>query len=400
MENSPERIYLDYAASNPLWPEAAAAMVEAERLAGNPSATHFFGRQARQLLDRSRQTVAEFLGADAGQLTFTSSATEANNLALFGLLGPLGRGRDRGQGPRPRLLTSRLEHPSINQPAAQLADRYGWALDWLTIGPEARVSADQVAAAVRPETAAVCLTAANNILGSLQPIAEVSAQLARLRQAREARGNRQPLYLIVDAVQAAAWQELRPGQWGLDALVISGHKTGGPKGVGCLWLRPGLVPNVEPLIHGGGQEQGRRSGTENLAAIAGLAAAVQAAAAGRDAETERCRGLRARLTDGLKAAGFRHRLLGATAEQSLPGTVFVHFPGQPADALAMKLDAAGLAVSAGSACQASQRRSPAILEEAYGSAVAKWGGLRISFGRFTDAAQIDRLIEALRSTFR
>lgn len=394
MSDSQNILYFDYAASNPLWPEAAQAMIAAGRLTGNASATHSFGRAARQLLDQSRRTVADFLKTDASRLTFTSGATEANNLALFGLLGPLCGGLG-AESQAPRLLTSHLEHSSINQPAARLADRHGLAVDWLSLGDSAVVDPDQVVAAIKPDTVAVCLTAANNVLGSIQPVAQVSVRLARIRQQRKAEGNDRPLYLIVDAVQAAAWLELRPEEWGTDALIVSAHKAGGPKGVGCLCLRSGL--ELEPQAWGGGQEQGRRSGTENLAAIAGMAAALQAVSESRDSEAERCRRLRDRLVTGLESADIACRLLGASAENNLPGTAFVHFPNQPADALALKLDAAGLAVAAGSACEAGQRRSPAVLAEAYGSSVAKWGGLRISFGRFTGQADIDRLVQEIKS---
>jgi cysteine desulfurase len=393
MEGNQDRLYFDYAASNPLWPEAAEAMAEANRLIGNPSATHSFGRATRQLLDRSRRTVAEFLKTDSGQLIFTSGATEANNLALFGLLGPFCR--DSAASRPPRLLTSRLEHASVNQAAARLSDRYDLAVDWLALDASTAVSPDQVAESVGPDTVAVCLTAANNVLGSIQPVAAVGARLAEIRRERAASGNRRPLYLIVDAVQAAVWVDLRPDEWGIDALIISGHKAGGPKGVGCLWLRSGL--DIEPMAYGGGQEQGRRAGTENLASIVGMAAALRVAGGLRETETERCRGLKNRLKAALESFGVECRFLGETDGASLPGTAFVHFSGVPADALAVKLDAVGAAVAAGSACEAGQRRSPAVLEEAYGPTVAKWGGLRISFGRFTGEPEIDRLAREIKN---
>jgi cysteine desulfurase len=384
--------YLDYAASNPVWPEAAAAATEGLAIVGNPSATHDHGRRARSLLDGFRSGVAAFLSANPGDLIFTSGATEANNLAIAGLLDPLLE--KRGDW-KPRAVVSVLEHASVRKPLVEASNRFGLEIDEAEVGPDARLSPDSVRRSMTGDTVMVCLTAANNILGSLQPLAEVGQVIAEERRRRQEAGIGHPLYFLCDAVQAAPWLRLEPEAVGLDALVLSGHKAGGPKGSGVLWLRSGL--DLAPLVRGGDQERGYRSGTENLPAIAGMAAALSAAAAMRSSEIERCLKLRRRLIHGLATARPAVRLLGAGEENSLPNIVFCQLPGISGDVMAMKLDAEGFSVSAGSACDSGTRRSPEVVTAVYGQGVGRWGGIRISFGRFTTEAEIDELIGAMRT---
>ncbi|MBN1585077.1 cysteine desulfurase [Candidatus Uhrbacteria bacterium] len=384
--------YFDYAASNPLWPEAQAATVEAMTVIGNPSSTHGFGRRVRKITDGCRKATADFLGVSPTGVIFTSGATEANNLAVFGLLRPVLEGfPDR----RVSVLVSVLEHSSVSDSLRALAGESGHRLilGEMTLTEDAKVDLGDIEKTIGPDTVLVCLTAADNILGSIQPLAEVGELVGIERERRRRDGEELPLYLMSDAVQAAAWLPLKPQEWGLDAMVISGHKTGGPKGVGALWLNPETVggkPN--PLVFGGGQERGWRSGTENLPAIAGMAAALGKAVEIRETESRRCLGLRQRLIAGLSGTVPKMRVLGAPESGSLPGTVYLHVPETAGDVLAVRLDAGGFAVSAGSACDSGQRRPPAVLKAVYGDAVFRWGGVRVSFGRFTGEGDVEGLI--------
>ena len=381
--------YFDYAASNPLWPEAALAMTEAMAIVGNPSATHSFGQKARRLLDESRDRAAGLFGVESRNIIFTSGATEANNLAIMGVLRPI---LDKQSIKKPKVLTSLLEHSSVNGPLQRLADSNQISLEYLPLLSDARVDLKKATPLIDKSTVLVCLTVANNILGSIQPIAEMGNLISAQQETRKEEGSELPLIFFSDAVQAAVWLPLRPKDWNLDVMVISGHKAGGPKGVGLFWVREGL--EITPIIFGGGQEKDLRSGTENLPAITGMVTALEKSAEIRKTEVKRCQELRQRLIVGLAKIKPNTRVLGALEADFLPGTAYVHLPKVEGDILAIKLDAAGFAVSAGSACDAGHRRSPEVLETLYGGEVAKWSGVRISFGRFTDESDIDRLVSA------
>ncbi len=384
--------YFDYAASNPLWTEAALAMTEVMAIVGNPSATHSFGQEVRKLLDDSRDKAAKFLNVKSREIIFTSGATEANNLAIMGMLRPI---LDKKLVEKPKVLTSLLEHPSVNQPLERLVDEGRINLEYLPLSSDARVDLDKATELMDGETVLVCLTAANNVIGSIQPLAEIGELIVAEQNRRKEEGSELPLRFFSDAVQLAVWLPLKPKEWNLDAMVISGHKAGGPKGVGLLWIRGEL--ELSPIIFGGGQERELRSGTENLPAIVGMVAATEKAVEIRESEVKRCQTLRQRLVSGLAVTKPNTRVLGALEADSLPGTVYIHIPKIEGDILAIKLDAAGFAVSAGSACDAGYRRSPIVLETIYGGDVSKWAGVRISFGRFTDELDIDRLISSFSS---
>ncbi|MGK7865904.1 cysteine desulfurase family protein [Falsiroseomonas sp. E2-1-a20] len=300
-------LYLDANASEPLRPAARAAVLAALDLAGNPSSVHAAGRAARRLLDRARdQVVARFGPAE---VVFTAGGTEANALAIRGLAA----GR--------RVLVGATEHPAV------LAAAPGAAL--LPVRPDGTLDLDALEAALRGAPALVCLMAANNETGVIHPVAAAAA-LCR----------RHGALLHVDAVQAAGRIPVTLEAFGADSLAISGHKLGGPKGAGTLLLRPGL--GLAPLIAGGGQERGRRGGTEPLPAIAGLGAAAEAA---DPAEAARLAALR----DAIEAGCHGAEVSGAGAPR-LPNTTSLILPGHAAETQVIALDLAGMQVSAGAAC--------------------------------------------------
>jgi cysteine desulfurase len=250
-----ERIYLDHAATTPLHPEARAAMEPYLHDAfGNPSSLHADGQRVRHALDDARDTVAEALGADAAEVTFTSGGTESDNAALVGLM--LAH-RSRGN----HLIVSQIEHEAVLN-AARFLETLGFSVTFLPVDKLGLVAPEQLAAAITDQTVLVSVMHANNEVGTIQPI-RVIADIAH------ARG----VLVHTDAVQSFGLLNVHVRELDVDALTISGHKIGGPKGAGALYVRAGL--SIEPWLHGGAQERGRRAGTENVPAIVGLAAATR-----------------------------------------------------------------------------------------------------------------------------
>ncbi len=309
-------LYLDANATEPLRPEARRAVVVALDLSGNPSSVHAAGRAARRALEDAREALAARFGAEPADVVLTAGGTEANALALAGL----GRGR--------RVLVGATEHAAVLAAA-------GPGAETVPVRPDGTADLDALAALLAEggPPALVCLMAANNETGVLHPLAEAAA-LCR------AHGG----LLHVDAVQAAGRVALDPGL--ADSVALSGHKLGGPAGAGALILRSGL--HLPALVAGGGQERGRRGGTEPLPAIAGFAAAAVAAGAG-PGEAERLAALRGRLEAGVLAAAPEALVAGAGAPR-LPNTSCILLPGVPAEAQVIALDLAGVRVSAGAAC--------------------------------------------------
>lgn len=308
----PVDLYLDANATEPLRPEARAALLATLDLAGNPASVHAAGRAARRALEAAREAIAAAFDAAPGDVVLTAGGTEANALAVRGLA----EGR--------RVLAGATEHPAVlaAAPGAEL----------LPVWPDGTLDLGALEAALKAgPPALVCLMAANNETGVLHPIAE-AARLCRAHGAR----------LHVDAVQAAGRVPVSLAALGADSLALSGHKLGGPKGAGALLLRPGLAP--VPLVAGGGQEKGRRGGTEPLPALAGMAAA---AAAARPEAAARLAPLRDAIEAGCVAAGAQ--VAGAGAPR-LPNTTSLILPGVAAETQVIGLDLAGVRVSAGAAC--------------------------------------------------
>jgi cysteine desulfurase len=366
------RIYLDWNATTPLRPEARAAMAAAFEVAGNPSSVHAEGRAARKLVTEARAAVAAAVGAEPRQVVFTSGGTEANMAALV-------PGLRRGAGaPVARLLVSAVEHPSVlggGQFPPELVERLpvdgqgvldiGVLWQRLQAGPPALVS----------------LMLANNESGVIQPV-RVAAERVR------AAGG----LLHVDAVQGLGRIPTDIKALQADLLSISGHKVGGPKGVGALVMSDD-VTLPRPLIQGGGQEQNRRAGTENVPGIAGFGAAVAAAMAAQAVEAARMMLLRERLEQGLR------RLPGVTVfaagAERLPNTILVGLPGEKAETAVIRLDLAGIAVSAGAACSSGKvTRSHVLAAMGVPEAVAE-GAIRISLGWTTSERDVEAALEVL-----
>ncbi|MFJ6679070.1 cysteine desulfurase family protein [Microbacterium sp. NPDC091382] len=354
-------LYLDHAATGPVRPEVRAAMLPflGERY-GNPSSHHSVGEDAAAALDDARRRVAAVVGMRPGDVVFTSGATEANNLALKGvaLAALLGSGRPG------HIVTSAIEHESVLASAEFLERIHGVTVTRLPVDADGLVSPESLAASLREDTVLVSLGYANNEIGTVQDAAALSAVTAATRI---------PLHL--DAVQAAGWLPL--AGTGADGLSIAGHKVGAPQGIGALALR-GRIP-LEPLLHGGGQERDRRSGTENVAGAVGLAVALELAEAERRGAAERVTAVRDAFTARVLALIPEARATGHPVHR-LPGTASFTFAGVSGEAVLLELERRGVVSSSGSACAAgSDEPSHVLVALGIAPEVAQTS-VRFSFG--------------------
>lgn len=370
-------IYFDHSATTPLDPRVAEAMQPyLGRAFGNPSSLHWAGRQAREAVDRARQQVADLLHAAPDEIFFTASGTEADNMALVGVA-------ELYAPDDCHLVTSAIEHPAILETCKHL-ERRGYAVTYLPVTPEGLVEPAALSAALCPETRLVSVMAANNVVGTLQPVSDL-ARIARQHGS----------LFHTDAVQSAGKIPLHMDELRVDLLSLSAHKLHGPKGVGALYVRGGVC--LEPLVHGGGQERGLRSATENVAGIAGLGQAAEIARLEMSAEARRLVQLRDYLLNSLQARVPNAYLIGHPVKR-LPGHLCLGFAGQEGEAikLLLALDEQGIAVSSGSACSAHHAGQPSYILAAMGmDAIRGRGSLRITLGRFNTRAEIDRLLEIL-----
>jgi cysteine desulfurase len=353
-------LYLDHAATSPIRPEVLEAMRPyLTSVFGNPSSHHTAGEAASRALENARARVARALGMRTGDVVFTAGGTEANNLAVKGIvLAALARGRRH-------LVVSPIEHESIRESAEYLRRFHDVEVSFVAVDGVGRITPDALREVVRSETALISVGHANNEIGTVQD----AAGLARV--AREAGV---PLHL--DAVQSAGWLPLR--DLGADAVSIAGHKLGAPKGIGALAVR-GRVP-LEPLLHGGGQERGRRSGTENVAGAVALATALDLAEAERARMAERVGAATARFIAAVLAAVPQATLTG-DPDHRLPATASFTFAGSSGESVLLELERRGVISSSGSACAAdSDEPSPVLLACGVDPVVAQTS-VRFTFGR-------------------
>lgn len=359
-------IYLDNAATTRVRPEARAAMATAAF--GNPSSIHAAGRAARRVLEDARVAIGDALGGDPKGLVFTATATEADNLAVFGAAAA------RKSGGR-RILVSAVEHPAVLESADELA-KAGWEVVRIPVDSDGRVSVRETEKAMTAGTVLLSVMAGNNETGTLQPVEELAALAA-------SRG----VPFHTDAAQVPGRARFRLVG---DLVTLSSHKIHGPRGAAALWVRPGTP--LAARIVGGGQEFERRSGTENVEAVAGFAAAVVAASGECARAASRMEQLRRRLLEGLNpAAPFR---VNGHAAERLPHILNVTFPGVDGEAIVVALDAAGVCVSSGSAC-ASQSLLPSHVLRAMGrTAEETRASVRFSTGIDTTEEEIDRAARA------
>ena len=379
-----ERVYFDHAATTPLAPEVLEAMKpHLTEQYGNASSVHQLGRQARVTLEEARERVATCIGAEPSEIVFTSGGTEADNLALKGVLAAAGDGAG--------LVTSAAEHEAVLRPAERLREQ-GHPVTILTPDDGGAVTSDQVEEALSDETALVSLMHTNNEIGVRTDVSAVAEVC-----------NEHDVRLHCDAVQAAGLYDLDVDDLGVDLLSMSAHKFHGPKGVGVLYVRSGL--DLDPIVEGGSQERERRGGTENVPGVVGMAEALERAVSTAEARREHLSTLQRRLVDGLDAAVPCSYVLNTPIGEGLvaPHVVNVAFPpvdGEPVDGeiLILNLYMQGVLVSAGSACTSGALEPSHVLSALGLDSETASAAVRFSMGGDTTADDVDYALDQLRTT--
>ena len=376
-----KRVYLDNAATTPMDPRVLEAMLPfLKESQGNPSSFHGEGKDAKDAVDDAREKISKLIGARPDEILFTSGGTEADNLAVLGYArANVVKGK--------HLVTTTFEHPAVLESMGHLARKEGFELTLVSPNRDGLVSVDDVLAAIRPDTILVSVMLANNEIGTIQPIAEIGNAIRKLRDEKKT-----VALFHTDACQATGSLAIDVEKFHVDMLTLNGGKIYGPKGVGVLYVKRGI--KLQPLQFGGNQERGIRPGTENVAAIVGLAKAFELAQADRERENARLLPLRDKLISGLLERVKKSRLNGHPT-QRLPNNVNMSFLDVEGEALLLYLDASGIEASTGSACTSlSLDPSHVILALGLPYEVAH-GSLRFSLGHDTTDQDIDFVLETL-----
>jgi cysteine desulfurase len=377
VSDEPRPIYLDYAATTPVDPAVASAMVACLTIEGDfgnsSSATHVFGRRAAARIETARAQVAALIGADPDEITFTSGATESNNLAILGVARA---NADRGR----HLITTRIEHKAVLDPCKRL-EREGFAVTYLSPDRHGRIDPEAVRAALRPDTVLVSIMYVNNEIGVIQDVAAIGT-ICRDRG----------VTFHTDAAQAAGKVPLNVRALPIDFLSFTAHKIYGPKGIGAIYVRRGSRPLLQPVSFGGGQERGLRPGTLPTHQIVGFGLASELAATKLLADQLRLTALRERLWEGLASLGGTH-LNGAGAPR-VPGILSVSFEGVEGESLVSGLT--GLAVSTGAACNSASAEPSSVLRALGRDTQLAQSTLRFTVGRLTTIEDVELAIDAVR----
>lgn len=367
-------VYADNAATTRIAPQVLDAMLPyLKEEYGNPSTLYKLGREAKIAIEKAREQVAQVIGAKAEEIFFTGSGTEADNMALKGVLyGPAGKGKKH-------LITTKIEHHAVLHTAMAL-EKEGFQVTFLDVDKNGRVDLEELKQAITPDTALVSIMAANNEVGTIQPIEEIG------KICRE-----KGVLFHTDAVQAFGHMPLDVNKMNIDLLSLSAHKINGPKGSGALYIRRGL--GLRPVIEGGGQERNRRSGTENVAGIVGLGQAAQLAMETMEEESARLKALSQKLIDGVLQ--IPETILTGDPENRLPGACSFAISAIEGESLVLYLDMEGICTSTGSACSTGSLDPSHVLMAIGLSHEVSHGSLRVSLGRFNTEEEVDYIIETL-----
>jgi len=380
------RIYLDHAATTPVSETVLEAMLPFFRVsAGNASAIHGTGREARKAVERARNQAAHALGAEPSEIVFTGGGSESDNLAIKGTAFAM---EQKGR----HLITTAIEHPAVLN-ACKWLGKHGFEVTYVMPDREGRIDPEQIRAAIRDDTVLISVMAANNEIGTLEPVAEIG------KIAKE-----KGIVFHIDAVQAVGAVPVDVNRWNADLLSLSAHKFYGPKGSGALYIRKGT--RIDPLISGGEQERGLRAGTENVPGIVGMGRAIEEATERLEQNAARTGLLRDRLAKGILSA-VPDSSLNGSSENRLPNNSSIRFGGIDGEALLLRLDLAGIAASAGSACTAGSQEISHVLKAIGLSDEEAKSSLRLTTGEDNTEEEIDEtvrtvkaIVEDLRSMFR
>lgn len=380
MSPTTDQVYLDHAATTPMYPAAIEAMTAALGTVGNASSLHTSGRDARRRMEEARESLAARLGARPSEILFTAGGTESDNIAVKGIFWA----RRDADPRRRRIVTTAVEHHAVLDAVTWLAEHEGAELTFLPTEPDGSVTAAGLRAALRDhdDVALVTVMWANNEVGTIMPIAELAAVAAEF-----------DVPIHSDAVQAVGQLPVDFAGSNLSAMSITAHKFGGPTGMGALLLR--RTTACVPLLHGGGQERDVRSGTPHVAGAVAMAVAADIAVENLDVTTARLRGLRERLVTGVLDTIADTHLNGARGSQRLPGNTHFTFRGCEGDSLLMLLDANGIECSTGSACTAGVAQPSHVLLAMGADADAARGSLRLSLGHTSTESDVDAALRVL-----
>lgn len=385
-------IYLDHAAATPLDKRVKRAMDPFwEKHFANPSSLYAFAKTAREAVDSSRRIIANILGAKPREIIFTGSGTEANNLAILGIARKFKKGH---------IITTQIEHESVLEPCGQL-EKEGFAVTYLPVDLYGFVNPENVRRVLRSETILVSIMYANNEIGTIEPISEIAKEIKKwkIENRKNKSNSRFPLF-HTDACQAAGYLGLNVEKLGVDLLTINGSKIYGPKGVGILYKRNEV--ELEPIIYGGGQEEGMRSGTENVPVVVGIARALEIAKKEKDKESKQLATLRdyfiREILSRISGAVLNGPNMGS--DDRLPNNINFTFPGLDAERAILELEKYGIYASSGSACSAREGAVSHVLKAIGRSQEMARSALRFSLGRGTTKKDLNRTIEMLLRIMR
>ena len=365
------RVYLDNAATTPVDEEVLEEMLPYfTKKYGNASSLHSFGREARDAIERSRERVAELIGAESEEIIFTAGGTESDNIAIKGIAFRKGKGH---------IITSQIEHPAV-MATCQHLEKKGFDVTYLPVDKYGMVSPEDVENAIRDDTILITIMHANNEIGTVEPIEEI-AKIARENE----------IVFHTDAVQSVGKIPVNVKRIGMDMLSISAHKIYGPKGVGALYIKKGT--KIEAIIHGGGHEKGLRPSTENVPGIVGLGKACELAEKRMEEDMKRMQRLRDRLIKGVLE--IEESYLNGHPEKRLPNNAHFRFAAVEGESLILSLDDKGIAGSTGSACSSKKLKPSHVLMAIGLNEVQAHGSLRLTLGRENTEEEIDYVIEVL-----
>ena len=374
-----KNIYLDYAAASPLHPDVLADMQPyLQNIFYNPSATYLAAQQVAKDIQTSRQKVAEILGCRPAEVVFTAGGSEANNLAISGIM---------QQYPDKHLVVSSVEHDSVLEPAKQ----YDYTL--APVKDDGRIDVDRLTGCITDQTVLVSVMYANNEIGTVMPLSRIVKAIEQIRLKRKSSGNSLPLLLHADACQAALYLNIQVGHLGVDLMTINGGKIYGPKQSGMLYVRTGI--DLFPQVRGGGQERGLRSGTENVAGIVGFSKALSLASKNQKTAVKDIKKLQDLFISEITQAVPR-AVINGSLKYRLPNNIHMTFPGTDNERLMMELDERGIMCAVGSACSASSDEPSHVLKAIGLSDAAAQSSLRFTLGSTTTESDVHFTIKTLK----
>lgn len=382
MVKNNNKIYLDYAATTPVDKQVLEEMMPyfSENF-GNPSSIHTFGQKAIRAIDDSREKVAELLNCSSSEIIFTGSATEANNLAIRGIV----ESHTKEMKDKPHIITSPIEHDAVLELCKKLEKERKAEVTYLSVDKEGFVSLEELKNSIQENTLLVSIIYANNEIGTIQPIDKIGKAIKEINSSRKRK-----VYFHTDAVQAVNYLNCNVEELGVDLLTLSGHKIYGPKGVGALYVNSGT--RLKPLLSGGGQENGIRPGTHNTPAIVGLGKAIENV--GKEKEIQHIQKLRDQLIEGI-LENIPNAKLNGPRENRLPNNANISISGAEGESLIMSLDQKGIAASTGSACSSKNLEPSHVLIALGLSPKQAHGSIRFSLGKYTTQQEIEKVIEVL-----